>query len=97
MEKQTVSPALGMSGASAMISIRRFAVDPNRIGAVVVSHSHGDPFGGLPFFLLDAQVVSRRARPPVVAGPRRLTARLAALMEAARLDPARRPQVAPRP
>jgi ribonuclease BN (tRNA processing enzyme) len=29
-------------GASAMISIRRFGVDPNRIGAIVLSHLHAD-------------------------------------------------------
>ncbi len=69
-------------GASAMISIRRFDVDPNRIGAIVISHLHADHFGGLPFFLLDAQLVSRRTRPLVVAGPRGVAARLAALMEA---------------
>jgi ribonuclease BN (tRNA processing enzyme) len=69
-------------GASAMISIRRFDVDPNRIGAIVVSHLHGDHFGGLPFFILDAQLVSRRTRPLVIAGPKGVGARLFALMEA---------------
>jgi ribonuclease BN (tRNA processing enzyme) len=68
-------------GASAMISIRRFGVDPNRIGAIVISHLHGDHFGGLPFFILDAQLVSRRTRPLVVAGPKGIAQRLAALME----------------
>jgi ribonuclease BN (tRNA processing enzyme) len=69
-------------GASAMISIRRFGVDPNRIGAIVLSHLHADHFGGLPFFILDAQLVSRRTRPLLIAGPKGLGARLDALMEA---------------
>ncbi len=68
-------------GASAMISIRRFDVDPNRIGTIVLSHLHGDHFGGLPFFILDAQLVSRRTRPLIVAGPQGLAPRLEALME----------------
>ena len=53
-------------GASAMISIRRFGVDPNRIGAIVISHLHGDHFGGLPFFIFYARLVSQRTRPLVV-------------------------------
>mgnify|MGYP001172912551 CR=1 FL=1 len=69
-------------GASAMISMRRFDIDPNRIAAIILSHLHGDHFGGLPFFILDSHLVSRRARPLVIAGPRGLSARLEALMEA---------------
>jgi ribonuclease BN (tRNA processing enzyme) len=69
-------------GASAMISIRRFGVDPNEIGAIVLSHLHVDHFGGLPSFVLDAQLVSRRTRPLLIAGPQGLGIRLDALMEA---------------
>jgi ribonuclease BN (tRNA processing enzyme) len=69
-------------GASSMIAIRRFEVDPNAIDAIVLSHLHGDHFGGLPFFILDAQLVSRRTRPLTIAGPRGLAVRLDALMEA---------------
>jgi ribonuclease BN (tRNA processing enzyme) len=69
-------------GASAMISIRRFGVDPNGIDAIILSHLHVDHFGGLPFFILDAQLVSRRTRPIMIAGPQGLGARLNALMEA---------------
>ncbi|MGQ7792808.1 MBL fold metallo-hydrolase [Faunimonas sp. B44] len=35
----------------------------------MLTHLHGDHFGGLPFFLLDAQFASRREMPLVVAGP----------------------------
>src|SRR5947209_14879860 len=65
-----------------MISIRRFGVDPNGIDAIILSHLHVDHFGGLPFFILDAQLVSRRTRPLLIAGPEGLGARLDALMEA---------------
>ena len=69
-------------GASAMIAIRRFGIDPNTINNIIVSHLHGDHFGGLPFFILDAQLVSRRTRPLTIVGPRGLRTRLDALMEA---------------
>jgi len=69
-------------GASAMIAIRRFGVDPNQIGAIFLTHLHADHFGGLPFFILDAQLVSRRTRPLAIVGPRGTKARLHALMEA---------------
>jgi ribonuclease BN (tRNA processing enzyme) len=69
-------------GASAMISMRRFGVDPNHILAIVLSHLHADHFGGLPAFILDAQFVSRRTQPLVIAGPEGLALRLEALMEA---------------
>jgi ribonuclease BN (tRNA processing enzyme) len=56
-------------GASSLIAMRRFGVDANAVGMILLSHLHGDHFGGLPFFLLDAQFVSRRTRPLVIAGP----------------------------
>lgn len=69
-------------GASSMVAIRKFAVEPNKISTVLVSHLHGDHFAGLPFFLLDAQLVSRRTAPLVLAGPPGLRERLMTIMEA---------------
>ncbi len=56
-------------GASAMISFNRYNVDPNTIGMILLSHLHGDHFGGVPSFLLDAHLARRRTRPLVIAGP----------------------------
>jgi ribonuclease BN (tRNA processing enzyme) len=56
-------------GASAMISMRRFNVDPDSVDAVVLSHLHGDHFGGLPFLLLYLHFEVGRTRPLVIAGP----------------------------
>jgi ribonuclease BN (tRNA processing enzyme) len=68
-------------GASSMIAMRRFGVDPNGIDAVLISHLHGDHFGGLVFMLMDAQLVSKRTRPLVIAGPKTLAKRLSDTME----------------
>jgi len=56
-------------GASAIVAMNRFGVDPRAVDAVVLSHLHGDHFGGLPFLLMDAAFISRRTRPLVIAGP----------------------------
>jgi ribonuclease BN (tRNA processing enzyme) len=55
-------------GASSLIGMRRLAIDPNSIDAIVVTHLHGDHFGGLPFFLLDAQF-RRGEKPLAIVGP----------------------------
>ncbi len=67
-------------GASSLIAMRRFGVDPLEIDAILLSHLHGDHFGGLPFLILDAQF-RRRTRPLVIAGPPGVEARVCAAME----------------
>jgi ribonuclease BN (tRNA processing enzyme) len=69
-------------GASALPALKGLNLDPNRIDGIVLSHLHGDHFGGVPFLLLDAQFLSRRDRPLLIAGPPGTRARLDALMEA---------------
>lgn len=69
-------------GASSMVAIRKMGVDPNAISTILVTHLHGDHFGGLPFFLLDAQLVSRRTTPLVLTGPPGFRERLMTAMEA---------------
>ena len=63
-------------GATALVGLRRLGLDPNRLDAVVLSHLHGDHFGGLPFLLLDAQYESRRETPLTIIGPVGTTERL---------------------
>ena len=67
-------------GASSLIALKRAGVDPGGIGWVMLSHLHGDHFGGLPFLILDGQF-SRRTRPLVVAGPPGVRQRVEAAME----------------
>ena len=67
-------------GASSLIALKRFGVPPGDIAAVVLSHLHGDHFGGLPFLILDGQF-TRRATPLVVAGPPGVRERVERAME----------------
>lgn len=68
-------------GASALPALKGLKLDPNRIDAVVLSHLHGDHFGGLPFLLLDGQFLSRRERELLIAGPPGTRDRLNAALE----------------
>ena len=68
-------------GASSLVALKAHHIDPNVIDAIMLSHLHGDHFGGLPFLLLDAQLLSRRTRPLVIAGPPGTRARLDAALE----------------
>ncbi len=68
-------------GATSMVALKAQGLDPNAVGAVAVTHLHGDHFGGLPFLILDGQF-SGRSAPLLVAGPPGTRARLAEAMEA---------------
>ncbi len=68
-------------GASSLIAMKRDGVDPGEVDAVLLSHLHGDHFGGVPFLILDGQF-TRRARPLVIASPPGVQQRVEATMEA---------------
>lgn len=63
-------------GASSMVALRKAGVEPNSIRTIFITHLHGDHFAGLPFFLLDAQLYSKRTGPLTIAGPYGLKERL---------------------
>ena len=68
-------------GTSSLIAMRRYGVDPSHIDTVLLTHLHGDHFGGLPFLILHAQLISRRTRPLLIAGPPGLKNRVLQAME----------------
>ncbi len=67
-------------GASSLIALKRGGIAPNDVAAVVLSHLHGDHFGGVPFLVLDGQF-ARRTAPLVVAGPPGVRERVERAME----------------
>lgn len=63
-------------GMTALVSMARFGIDPGVIDAVLITHLHGDHFGGLPLMILEACINTHegsayppRTRPLRVAGP----------------------------
>jgi ribonuclease BN (tRNA processing enzyme) len=67
-------------GATSLTAMKAQHVDPGEVDAVVLSHLHGDHFGGLPFLVLDGQF-TRRTRPLTVLGPPGTAERLHTAME----------------
>ena len=68
-------------GASSLPALKRLGIARDDIDLVLITHFHGDHFGGLPFLLLDAQF-TRRSRPLIIAGPAGIETKLPTLMEA---------------
>lgn len=56
-------------GASSMIALKKLQLDPNEIDTILITHFHGDHFGGLPYFMLDAQFFSKRRAHLKILGP----------------------------
>ena len=56
-------------GATTLIGCARAGIAPNSVGTILISHLHGDHFGGLVWWLLHAQHISKRTAPLTIAGP----------------------------
>ena len=69
-------------GCSSLIGLQRCGLYPADVDAVVISHLHGDHFGGLPFFFLEAKYVSLRRRPLTLIGPPGLQQQVEITLEA---------------
>jgi ribonuclease BN (tRNA processing enzyme) len=68
-------------GATSLVAMKRLGLDRNAIDTIVITHFHADHFGGIPFFLLDAQFFSKRREPLTIVGPLGLDAWFERVME----------------
>jgi ribonuclease BN (tRNA processing enzyme) len=74
-------PMLIDCGATTLVALKRAGIASASIGWVVLTHLHGDHFGGLPWLILDGQF-TQRTEPLVIAGPAETEARFGEAFEA---------------
>lgn len=63
-------------GASSLIALKRFNIDPSTIGYIFLSHLHGDHFGGIPFLERETQIEGQRKNALVIVGPKQSKKRI---------------------
>jgi len=56
-------------GPTTLLAMKRAGFDPRRLDAIILSHLHGDHFGGIPFFFLEYLYLQPRDYPLIIAGP----------------------------
>lgn len=69
-------------GASSLIALKKWQLDPGEIDHIYITHLHGDHFGGLAWFLIDAQFRKKRTNPLKIVGPEGLEDRFTTVTEA---------------
>jgi ribonuclease BN (tRNA processing enzyme) len=74
-------PVIVDFGGTSLMKLRLEGLDPDALGAVVLTHLHGDHFGGLPFLQIHLTFVSQRTRPLVIVGPPGTRDRVNALID----------------
>lgn len=67
-------------GPSTLPALKGCGFEPRDIQTILISHLHGDHFGGLPYFFLDFQFLSQRSSPIRLVGPPGLQKRCEALL-----------------
>jgi len=67
------------AGPTLLASMKRCGISPAEIDLVLISHLHGDHFGGLAYLILDYMHETPRRRNLTIAGPRGLEQRTWAL------------------
>lgn len=68
-------------GAATLPTLKRLGLSPQSVDCVLISHHHGDHFGGVPFLLLEYQYEMPRKKPLWVIGPPGTGQKIALLTE----------------
>ncbi len=69
-------------GASTLIRLKYEKIDLEAISTIVISHFHGDHYGGIPFILISSLFEKPRKNPLTIVGPEGVKKRVYELQEA---------------
>ncbi|RED93902.1 MBL fold metallo-hydrolase [Marinoscillum furvescens] len=69
-------------GASTLIRLKQLNIAVDSIDTIIITHFHGDHYGGLPFLMLSNHLECKRKHPLTIIGPEGIRDRLYALQEA---------------
>ncbi len=69
-------------GANSPLALKRAGIALASVDAVVISHCHGDHFGGVPFLFLERMFMERGPKPVEILGPPGIARRTTDLFEA---------------
>ncbi len=69
-------------GASTLIRLKQERVDVMGISTIIITHFHGDHYGGLPFFALSRYVEAGSREPYTIIGPEGIKEKTLQLQEA---------------
>lgn len=67
-------------GATSLVGLKKNQIEPADLDYILISHLHGDHFGGLPFFLLDL-LRGNRCKTLNIIGPKGIKEKTLALLE----------------
>jgi ribonuclease BN (tRNA processing enzyme) len=68
-------------GATSLVAMNKLAIDRNDVEVIFISHFHADHIAGVPFFILEANYVTKRKTPLTIVGPPGLITRFPEVME----------------
>jgi ribonuclease BN (tRNA processing enzyme) len=68
-------------GPTSLLALKRAGFDPRRLDAILLSHLHGDHFGGIAFFFIEYLYLRPKLEPLIIAGPPGTEAKVRSLFE----------------
>jgi len=68
-------------GATSLQLLKQYQITTDNFDAIILSHFHGDHFGGIPYLLIDAQHIAKRTMPLVIMGPAGVEQKVKQLMQ----------------
>ncbi len=69
-------------GATSLVALHHNGISTDDIDTIIITHFHGDHYGGIPFVLLDARIQQHREKPLAIVSPPGCKEKLTSLIEA---------------